>query len=123
MPQGRAVATIPLGALPKANATVLGDQLEVRPRGGSEGARRSACFGPGACCLWCPAGWSNAVNKGSGQNATAARSRRCVQVKATWVGPTGEPYFSKSTVRWGQGAHEKVGAIILVWRCFANLNT
>lgn len=30
MAQGRAIALIPLGDLPKANATVLGDTLEVR---------------------------------------------------------------------------------------------
>lgn len=29
-PQGRAVALVPLGALPKVNASKLGDQLEVR---------------------------------------------------------------------------------------------
>jgi hypothetical protein len=46
--QGRAIALIPLGALPKANATQLGDSLQVR---------------------------------------------------AEWVGPTGEPYFEKKTVR------------------------
>lgn len=50
--RGRAIAVIPLGALPKANATALGDQLEV---------------------------------------------------KASWVGPTGEPYFEKRTVRLAEG--------------------
>ena len=87
------MALIPLGALPKANATKLGDTLEVR------GCQCYAlCRVEGSC------------------QAVFAHADSCVcvpfacarslllflpfpQVKASWVGPTGEPYKEKKVVR------------------------